>query len=239
MLKSLKFKDDYECFFKNQKFNFKHITLLVGDQGAGKSMLIEIIKDFLKSGNKYIEVVREDNDVANTFFFDTEKDNPRFMKANPNSGSEMLFALTNKWRSHGEMLIPIISEIDKMKNTLIVLDEPESALSLRSQYKMIVALKEALTRGNQIILATHNTVFMENFKDSILSLEHGKYMTFNAFKKTQNQVSDFKTQREDRIIKRDKCEMGVDCKCANSTGWYNNGCENYIGRGGKTQRNSL
>lgn len=237
MITSIKFKDHYDCFFKNQKYVIKPMTLLVGDQGAGKSMLLGIIKRFIKDGDKYLEVGLSDKKLGRSFFFDAESDNPRFMQANPNNGQEMLFAATSQFRSHGELLVPVISEIDTMENTLIMLDEPESALSLRSQYRMVQALKGALDRGCQIIMATHNIVFMEAFKDSILSLEHGKYMTLSKFKKSQTQSSDFKLNREDKIIKRDKCDMGVDCKCANEKGWYNNSCNNYIGRGGRKNKN--
>lgn len=237
MIKSIKFKDDYDCFFKNQKFEFKPMTLLVGDQGAGKSMLLGILKGFINNGNKYVEVVMSDKKMEKSFFYDYEKDNPRFMQANPNSGSEMLFALTSKIQSHGELLIPVISEINQMKDVIIMLDEPETALSLRSQYRMIEALKGAIERGCQIIMATHNIIFMESFQDSILSLEHGKYMTLDKFKKSQLKPSDFKLKRQDKIIKRDKCDMGINCKCANETGWYNNRCENFIPRGGKKNRN--
>lgn len=236
MIKSIKFKDDYDCFFKNQKFEFKPMTLLVGDQGAGKSMLLSIIKSFINDGNKYLDVVMSEQKMERSFFYDYEKDNPRFMQANPNSGSEMLFALTSKIQSHGELLIPVISEINQMKDVIIMLDEPETALSLRSQYKMVEALNGAIDRGCQIIMATHNIIFMESFKDSILSMEHGKYMTLENFKKSQLKPSDFKLKRQDKIIKRDKCDMGINCKCANENGWYNNRCENYI-PGGKKNRN--
>ena len=43
MIKSLKFKDDYICFFKNQSFEFKGVTLLVGDQGCGKSTMLSLL----------------------------------------------------------------------------------------------------------------------------------------------------------------------------------------------------
>jgi predicted ATPase len=70
-----------------------------------------------------------------------------------------------------------MDQSSKRNHLYILLDEPETSLSLRSQYLVIDLFKDTLMRNNQIIVATHNLIFMEAFPDSILSLEHGRYVT--------------------------------------------------------------
>ena len=53
MIKSITFKKDFRCFVKGDKFDFRSgINVLVGDQGSGKSTLIELIRSKLES-NKF------------------------------------------------------------------------------------------------------------------------------------------------------------------------------------------
>ncbi len=239
MIKSIKLSDDLHCFFKNQKFIFKEINLLVGDQGSGKSTLMDLIFSFIKNPNRNSSSIKVDIEagITNYFYFDLERDNPRHQQGNPDSSNDMLYKLTVKSQSHGEVLLPLLREIKKMSNTYIFLDEPESSLSLRSQYEFIQILKDALTRNNQIFIATHNIVFMEAFKDNLISLEELKEVTLDDFKRSQTVSSKFKEIRDNKIITKTKCSMGLECKCANETSWYNNSCENYIGRDGKRNGN--
>ena len=45
MIKSIKFKQDFRSFKKGDEFTFKPgVNILVGDQGSGKSTLIEMIR---------------------------------------------------------------------------------------------------------------------------------------------------------------------------------------------------
>lgn len=231
MITQLKFKEDYFCFFKNQKFILKPITLLTGDQGCGKSTLLTAISQAVKKEEtNCIEIVTEEPLQENILKLDLEVDNPRIGYANPNDSQGMFYALTSKFRSHGEVLLPILKHIQNVSNSIILIDEPETSLSLRSQFEMIEILKTVQTRENQIIIATHNFIFMEAFPDSILSLEQNKYVKPKKFKKLQMLPSDFKEKRDDKIIKKTKCKKGNNCTCANETGWYNNKCESYIKR---------
>lgn len=208
------------------------MTLLVGDQGCGKSTMLKIISGIAKneqSIEKDFDVIYDDIIQSNIMKLDLEYNNPRTGKgANPNDSASLLYGMSVKFQSHGEVLVPILDLIKDVKDAIILLDEPETSLSLRSQYNMITIFKEALKRNNQIILATHNIVFMEAFEDCILSLEHKKYVNVEKFIKLQKEPSNFKEQREDKIIKKTHCKQGIGCKCANETGWYNNKCGFYI-----------
>lgn len=236
MIISIKFKEDYVCFFKGNKFKLKPITLLVGDQGCGKSTMLHAIKDRIQRNEKGVFECEFDDTVQNKIMhLDLEKDNPRTDKSrfNPNNSDDMFYSLSVGMGSHGEALLPILKLIEDTSDSLIMLDEPETSLSLRSQYKLIEMFKDALTRNNQIILATHNIVFMEAFPDCVLSLEHKKYMSPRMFTKAQKQESTFKRDRQDKMIKKTKCRLGVDCKCAEEKGFYNYKCEHYVLKGSR------
>jgi predicted ATP-dependent endonuclease of OLD family len=43
MLKSITFKQNFRCFKKGQSFQFEALTLLVGDQGSGKSSILQLL----------------------------------------------------------------------------------------------------------------------------------------------------------------------------------------------------
>lgn len=238
MFKSIKLTETLDCFFKNQKFEFKPITLLVGDQGSGKSTLLSYLSMITKNPNdRSFQVMSDDTKQNGTFIMDMEKNNPRHETPNANSPAAYKNTFMSHFQSHGEVLLPVLNVLDKLTDTIILLDEPETALSLRSQFKMIDCFKRALERNNQIIIATHNLLFMEAFPESVLSLEHGKYITPKLFLKAQQKESDFKEKRNDKMIKKTKCSMGNECKCAMKTSFYDNRCENYIGRGGKKNKN--
>lgn len=230
MLKSLKFKDDYDyCFVKGNKYNFKPITLLVGDQGCGKSTLLKIIKNWCDNPAEYIEMKFEEPKQTNVILFDLEKDNPRLENGNPDKNDgNMLYHMSVRFQSHGEVVLPLLKEVTSKSNCLILLDEPETSLSLRSQFMLIDVFKEAIKRNNQIIVSTHNSLFMEAFNTSILSLEHNKYVSYTEFKELEKQPNDFKLIREDKHIKKTKCKLGINCTCAAKTHFYNRKCENYI-----------
>lgn len=233
MIKSIKFKEDYICFFKKQSFEFKDITLLVGDQGCGKSTMLSLIHSICGK-NEETETVDFILDKSHEaiYLLNMEKDNPATSQGNPYGPSrEFLSSLMSRFKSHGENLVPMLNSLEELKKSIILIDEPETALSLRSQYNFIETMKKLAKQGNQIIIATHCLTFMEAFSDNILSLEHLKYVKLKSFIKSQKNASDFKDKREDKIIKKTKCKMGINCKCANETGWYNNQCEHYVKEG--------
>ena len=83
-------------------------------------------------------------------------------------------------------------------------------------------------------MATHNLEFIKSFPDSVLDLEKRKYVTPDKFIKSQKSPSDFKIKREDKIIKKTKCKMGVDCECTKDSSWYDRNCIHYVDRQGKS-----
>ncbi len=228
MITEIKYlEDDDYCFTEGEKFKLKPLTLLVGDQGCGKSTLLRL----LENKPDYINFTEDINPLKLVQKIDFDKDTLDKQQGNPYSSQDMLAVMTSKYLSHGENVLPIVHVLNESKDTLILLDEPETALSPRSIYFLIETIEKALTRNNQIIIATHNVMLMQHFNDCILSLEHKKYMSYSAFLKSQQFSNDFKEKRNDRNIKLFHCIQGINCKCAAETNWYNQKCEFAVKRG--------
>ena len=186
-LKKAEIKAEHHCFNRiGQKFEFKDITLLVGDQGCGKSTLLR----GLQHQSKFLKIALTPlgQNGVNTMFFDTEHMNPR--TRNPeefdsNSGFGYFEAIDSRFKSHGEVLKRFtVDVISKAKNSVIFLDEPEAGLSLRNQYRLWDEILKACGRKCQIVIATHSLAIIQAGED-VLSLEHGKWMKSGDFISTQ------------------------------------------------------
>lgn len=167
---------------KGFEINCSSVNLFVGNQGCGKSTLLKL----LQQNHKDIELKLSDNVLKNgvsSFYFDSEKDNPRvkdpqlFTKPNGEDiGIGYRGALLSLFRSHGEVLQElIINPILKAKDCVILLDEPESGLSITNQFKLISAINKAVEMNCQFFIATHCYPLIEQFE--VVSLEHRKQMT--------------------------------------------------------------
>ena len=166
-------------FDKGDEFLFEDVNLFVGNQGCGKSTLLNLIQQNHKDLKLFLSDFAELNGVS-TFFFDSEKDNPRTkdlqLFTTPSGGDVGIGygnALMSHFKSHGEILEKfIIKPILEAKNCVILLDEPESGLSLTNQFKMIKAIKIAVNNGCQFFIATHCYPLIKEF--NVISLEHNK-----------------------------------------------------------------
>ena len=186
-LESIKLKETHRCLEQGFELKFQEITLLVGNQGCGKSSLLSL----LDSNSKIIEYSLNDNCSSNgitSFYFDTEKMNPRIKGLNSYSnldGTDRGIGLKSKllthFQSHGEVLVKFTADrIKDAKNCILLLDEPECALSLNNQYKLINELKESVKRNVQVIVATHCLPLIESF-DNVYSLEDRKWLKTTEF----------------------------------------------------------
>lgn len=190
-LKSVKFNKDYRCFKAKDTFDFQDITLLVGDQGCGKSTLLELLqrndKEFLKINLTPFGLLGCDS-----FYFDTEKMNPRIKNPNmysnvdgTNKGIGVGNALAARFTSHGETLVCFtVDALKKARNCVVLLDEPESSLSIRNQFNFIKEVLAAQKRGCQLFISTHCLPLIQAVPD-VLSLEHRKWMPSPEFIESQ------------------------------------------------------
>lgn len=184
-IKTIKIKDKTfagtKVLKKGFKINCGSVNLFVGNQGCGKSTMLQL----LQKVHPDLELSLSDNVLKNgvsSFYFDTEKDNPRVKDpqfyTTPNGQSRgigMGGALASHFLSHGEVLQDfILKPLESAKNSVILLDEPESGLSLTNQFKLIDAINNAVKNDCQFFIATHCYPLIQNF--DVISLEHNKQM---------------------------------------------------------------
>jgi predicted ATPase len=187
-LTDIEFKESVRCLTQGLQINFKDVTLLVGNQGCGKSTLLELLSQNSKKIKMTITENTEKNGIG-TFYFDTEKMNPRIRNfneyTNPDGTSKGIGvggAILSKFKSHGEVLVHFtVSQLNLAKNAVIFLDEPESSLSLRNQIELIKSIKKA-SKTCQLIIATHCYPLIKSF-DEVYDLENKTWVNSNDYLK--------------------------------------------------------
>ena len=162
---------------KGLEFECSDVNLFVGDQGTGKSSLLRM----LSQNSSKLELELSAGTLARgikSYYFDTEKDNPRIndpqlytTPGGKDTGIGFRGALASRFQSHGEVLSGmVLAPLMTAKNCVVLLDEPESGLSVRNQLRLITAINKAVKSRCQIFIATHNVLLIEAYE--VISLDH-------------------------------------------------------------------
>jgi predicted ATPase len=217
MLEFIRFKADYRCFEKGYKLTFKPgLNLLVGDQGSGKSTVIQLIRDAAatkstsftrKDAEKVVKVLADGPTYVRCFDF--EKDNPRTQSG---FGDNIMFQVASIWKSHGEVARAILSTLTKMKDldkSTFVLDEPDTALSPRSCYDLVKVFRKATKAGTQLLVAAHNPILIEGAPE-VYSLEHREWMSGVEFLRRQREEKAPKPKEPDEKKGASRAKSRVD-----------------------------
>lgn len=184
MLTSLQFTEKWRCFAEGDTIEFRPgVNLLVGDQGSGKSSVLQAIAASAKAKKytyqvdlgKKVKVVADKMPAGG---FDFEKDNRRTRHYFDHDNFQAHIAMM--WSSHGQSNLAILRGMAKMQGTLIFLDEPDMALSIRSIYKLIDLLNAAAIRKCQIVAAVHNPILIQAYPE-VYSLEKRKWVYSDEF----------------------------------------------------------
>lgn len=163
----------------------KSVTFITGENGSGRSTLIEAIainagfnvegggRNFnfstLESHSSLFDYLKLRWSARNKdgFFLRAESyynfaSNMDIMDADPQGGGfirEFYGGKSLHEQSHGESFMALL--IHRLYgNGLYIFDEPESALSLNSQFKVLVKMKELVNKNSQFIIATHSPILM-------------------------------------------------------------------------------
>jgi predicted ATPase len=162
------------------QLEFGAVTVLCGDNGTGKSTLIEAIAVAAgfnpEGGSRNLRFATHDthSDLADHLTL-VWRERPRwgwFLRAesfyglathitrddDPYAGLKHIFPDLHG-RSHGESFLAL-AESRFTDAGLYLLDEPESALSIQGQMRLLVILSEAVAAGAQVILSTHSPFLM-------------------------------------------------------------------------------
>lgn len=183
--------NDYICnlpIIKNfQKINLKNpVTIFVGENGMGKSTLIEAIAvkwGFNPEGgginfnfqtkrthselNKYITLIKTPYHPKDGYFFRAESlyniasniEDLDSIKCNAPPISDAYGGKSLHNQSHGESFLSIFFK-RFLGNGLYILDEPEAALSPISQMSLIIRINELVNLNSQFIISTHSPILL-------------------------------------------------------------------------------
>lgn len=164
------------------------VTFLVGENGSGKSTFIEAIaikagfnpeggtKNFASRNrpseselHQYLRLARGARREKSGFFLRAETmfNVSTEAEAYRSYGWEDLHE-----KSHGEAFLWVV--LNRFRdNGLYILDEPESALSPQRQLALLGRIHQLVTKGSQLIIATHSPILMAFPEALILSLDRG------------------------------------------------------------------
>ncbi len=151
------------------------LVMFSGENGSGKSTLLHSVSYALKGQtvDGYIyKLDRRGVPPGKTFLFDAEQHNPRMQLDLFQDQPQMLEFLQTA--SHGQVMLAMFQQNfpSLEPGTTLLLDEPEMALSVSNQRRMLKMLQELVQqRGFRIVCATHSPVLLDSPDTYVINLD--------------------------------------------------------------------
>lgn len=151
------------------------LIMLQGENGSGKSTLLQSLHIALKGEQVEGYIYRleaGDTKPGKSYLFDAEQHNPRTQLELFKNDPQMLEFL--RMASHGQVMLSLFTEsFPKLPNgTVLLLDEPEMALSVSNQRRILKMLKELVDQKQfRIVCATHSPVLIEDSQTYVINLD--------------------------------------------------------------------
>jgi len=141
------------------------------DFNAGDRNQLTIVKEFLNYVSNYVSdpLYVELKNLAPAYAKQVREDTSE-LNSDPNSFYQ------HRMKSHGQTILPLLESMLLFKNRLILLDEPETSLSILSQYKVLDVFNKMVKENNsQLIIATHSPIFLES-QSEVYNIQTKKWM---------------------------------------------------------------
>ena len=152
------------------------IVMLTGENGSGKSTLLHSVHYALrgeKVDNYIYRLDPGDVKIGKVFLFDAEQHNPRMQLHLFQDQPEMQEFL--KMASHGQVMLSMFQQTFPSfpDGTILLLDEPEMALSASNQRRILKMLLELVDQKKfRIICATHSPILIESKDTYVINLDN-------------------------------------------------------------------
>ncbi len=151
------------------------LIVLKGENGSGKSTLLQSIAIAMRGEKADGFIYRwepQPPEPANVVLFDAEQHNPRTQLEFFRDQPEMLEFL--QMASHGQVMLSLFKEsFPKLPDgSVLLLDEPEMALSVSNQRRILKMLLELVERKKfRVVCATHSPVLIEAPETYVIDLD--------------------------------------------------------------------
>jgi len=152
------------------------LIMLAGENGSGKSTLLQSINWALRGEEVDGFIYRLEKDAVEypkVFWFDAEQHNPRMhMELFENNPKMREFV---SMASHGQVMLSMFREtFPSLPNgTVLLLDEPEMALSTSNQKRILKMMLELVDKKNfRIICATHSPSLIDAKETYVINLDN-------------------------------------------------------------------
>lgn len=187
-LASVTFTVDHRCFASGDTVAFRPgVNLVVGDQGSGKSTLLAAVVANSSGASKRVparlDTGADVDSSVEVLSFDFERDSLRARSSFFADPDRMATQLASIYASHGQAVWRVLDEVRARGATgrkVVVLDEPDVALSPRSAHRLAAMFADVASSGSQVIAAVHNPIVIAAFGD-VYSLENRAWMSGEAF----------------------------------------------------------
>ena len=152
------------------------LILLSGENGSGKSTLLHSLYYSLRGeevDNFSYRVLQKPDDLSEVFLFDAEQHNPRKQVEVFGDNPEMREFLETA--SHGQIMLSLFQQSfpSLPDGTVLLLDEPEMALSTSNQRRVLKMLMELVDKKKfRIIAATHSPVLLDHPDTYVINLDN-------------------------------------------------------------------
>jgi len=151
------------------------LIVLKGENGSGKSTLLQSIAIAMRGEKAEGYIYRwepQAPEPANVVLFDAEQHNPRTQLEFFRDQPEMLEFL--RMASHGQVMLSLFKDsFPKLPDgSVLLLDEPEMALSVSNQRRILKMLLELVERKKfRVVCATHSPVLIEAPETYVIDLD--------------------------------------------------------------------
>ena len=151
------------------------LILLTGENGCGKSTLLHAIYYALRGDliDGYIYRLEDRVETPKTFLFDAEQHNPRMHLDLFDDNPQMREFVASA--SHGQVMLSMFRETfpGLPQGTSLLLDEPEMALSVSNQRRILKMLLELVDQKQfRIICATHSAILIDASETYVINLDN-------------------------------------------------------------------